>query len=110
MGHLVAGQSRQYNFDRVEVEFYRDNHVAFEAFKAGEFDFYIENQAKNWANGYDFPALQRGEVLRAEIPHRIPTQTQALFMNTRRPGLRRRAGARGAGPAVRLRVEQPHAV
>lgn len=50
----------KYNFDRVEVEFYRDNHVAFEAFKAGEFDFYIENQAKNWANGYDFPALQRG--------------------------------------------------
>lgn len=75
----------KYNFDRVEVEFYRDNHVAFEAFKAGEFDFYIESQAKNWANGYDFPALQRGEVLRAEIPHRIPTQTQALFMNTRRP-------------------------
>ncbi|RIA35819.1 microcin C transport system substrate-binding protein [Ectopseudomonas oleovorans] len=74
----------KYNFDRVEVEFYRDNHVAFEAFKAGEFDLYIENQAKNWANGYRFPAVTRGEVIRAEIPHQIPTQTQALFMNTRR--------------------------
>ncbi len=74
----------KYNFDRVEVEFYRDNHVAFEAFKAGEFDLYIENQAKNWANGYRFPAITRGEVIRAEIPHQIPTQTQALFMNTRR--------------------------
>ncbi|MFI8610778.1 extracellular solute-binding protein [Pseudomonas sp. NPDC077649] len=74
----------KYNFDRVEVEFYRDNHVAFEAFKAGEFDFYIENQAKNWANGYRFPAVTRGEVIRAEIAHQIPTQTQALFMNTRR--------------------------
>ncbi len=74
----------KYNFDRVEVEFYRDNHVAFEAFKAGEFDFYIEQQAKNWAGGYDFPAVQDGAVLRAEIPHRIPTQTQALFMNGRR--------------------------
>ncbi|WP_278621263.1 extracellular solute-binding protein [Ectopseudomonas oleovorans] len=74
----------KYNFDRVEVEFYRDNHVAFEAFKAGEFDFYIENQAKNWSNGYRFPAVTRGEVIRAEIPHQIPTQTQALFMNTRR--------------------------
>ncbi|MFI8743681.1 extracellular solute-binding protein [Pseudomonas sp. NPDC077186] len=74
----------KYNFDRVEVEFYRDNHVAFEAFKAGEFDFYIENQAKNWANGYRFPAVERGEVIRAEIAHQIPTQTQALFMNTRR--------------------------
>ncbi|MDR8014136.1 MAG: extracellular solute-binding protein [Ectopseudomonas guguanensis] len=74
----------KYNFDRVEVEFYRDNHVAFEAFKAGEFDFYIENQAKNWSNGYRFPAVTRGDVVRAEIPHQIPTQTQALFMNTRR--------------------------
>jgi microcin C transport system substrate-binding protein len=73
----------KYNFDRIEVEFYRDNHVAFEAFKAGEFDFYIENQAKNWSNGYRFPAVTRGDVVRAEIPHQIPTQTQALFMNTR---------------------------
>ena len=74
----------KYNFDRVEVEFYRDSSVAFEAFKAGEFDFYIEHQAKNWANGYRFPAIARGEVIRAEIPHQIPTQTQALFMNSRR--------------------------
>jgi microcin C transport system substrate-binding protein len=74
----------KYNFDRVEVEFYRDSHVAFEAFKAGEFDIYIEHQAKNWANGYRFPALEQGEVVRAEIPHKIPTQTQALFMNSRR--------------------------
>ncbi len=74
----------KYNFDRVEVDFYRDSHVAFEAFKAGEFDFYIEQQAKNWANAYRFPAVTRGDVVRAEIPHQIPTQTQALFMNTRR--------------------------
>lgn len=74
----------KYNFDRVEVEFYRDSEVAFEAFKAGEFDIYIEHQAKNWANGYNFAALQRGEVVRAAIAHQIPTQTQGLFMNTRR--------------------------
>lgn len=74
----------KYNFDRVEVDFYRDNHVAFEAFKAGEFDIFLENQAKNWATGYNFPAVLRGDVIRAEIPHRIPTQTQALFMNSRR--------------------------
>jgi microcin C transport system substrate-binding protein len=77
----------KYNFDRVEVEFYRDSGVAFEAFKAGEFDIYIEHQAKNWANGYRFPAVQRGEVIQAQIQHQIPTQTQALFMNTRRAAL-----------------------
>ena len=74
----------KYNFDRVEVEFYRDSDVAFEAFKAGEFDIYIEHQAKNWSNGYRFPALARGEVVKAQIQHKIPTQTQGLFFNTRR--------------------------
>ncbi|WP_312341781.1 extracellular solute-binding protein [Stutzerimonas nitrititolerans] len=74
----------KYNFDRVEVEFYRDSTVAFEAFKVGEFDFFIEHQAKNWANGYQFPAVQRGDVIRTSIPHQIPTQAQALFMNGRR--------------------------
>ncbi|SFP49311.1 microcin C transport system substrate-binding protein [Pseudomonas borbori] len=83
-GEKLPVNRGKYNFDRVEVEFYRDSHVAFEAFKAGEFDFYIEQQAKNWANGYRFPAIARGEVIRAEIPHQIPTQTQALFMNSRR--------------------------
>ncbi|CAD5110349.1 extracellular solute-binding protein [Zestomonas carbonaria] len=74
----------KYNFDRVEVEFYRDNDIAFEAFKANEFDIYIEHRAKNWAGGYRFPAVLSGSVIRAEITHQIPTQTQALFMNTRR--------------------------
>ncbi|WP_323163714.1 extracellular solute-binding protein [Pseudomonas atacamensis] len=74
----------KYNFDRMEVEFYRDSDVAFEAFKAGEFDIYIEHQAKNWDNGYNFPAVRRGEVIKVQIPHQIPTQTQGLFMNSRR--------------------------
>ena len=74
----------KYNFDRVVVDFYRDNTVAFQAFKAGEFDFYIEHQSKNWATGYQFPAVLRGDVIRTEIPHQIPTQTQGLFMNSRR--------------------------
>lgn len=83
-GRNLAVNKGKYNFDRVEVEFYRDSNVAFEAFKAGEFDIYIEHQAKNWANGYDFPAVAQGAVVKREITHRIPTQTQGLFINTRR--------------------------
>jgi microcin C transport system substrate-binding protein len=83
-GEQLPVNRGKYNFNRLEVEFYRDSHVAFEAFKAGEFDFYIEQQAKNWANGYRFPAVENGEIIKAEISHSIPTQTQALFMNSRR--------------------------
>jgi microcin C transport system substrate-binding protein len=83
-GKDLAVNRGKYNFDRMEVEFYRDSDVAFEAFKAGEFDIYIEHQAKNWVNGYNFPAIRRGDVIKAQIPHQIPTQSQGLFMNTRR--------------------------
>lgn len=89
-GEKLPVNRGKYNFQRVEVEFYRDSSMAFESFKAGDFDIYIENQAKNWANGYQFPAALRGEVIQAEIAHSIPTQTQALFMNTRRPLFARR--------------------
>ena len=83
-GKDLAVNAGKYNFDRVEVDFYRDSNIAFEAFKSGLFDFYIDNQAKNWTSAYNFPALRSGEVKREEISHEIPTQTQALFMNTRR--------------------------
>ena len=83
-GQDLAVNRGKYNFDKVIVDFYRDKHVAFEAFKVGSFDFYIEHQAKNWANNYRFPDIAKGQVIRAEIPHQIPTQTQALFINTRR--------------------------
>lgn len=83
-GKDLPANRGKYNFDRVEVEFYRDKEVAFEAFKAGEFDLYIESQAKNWLSGYDYPAVRRGDVIKAQIPHQIPSQTQGLFFNTRR--------------------------
>ncbi|MFF7708483.1 ABC transporter substrate-binding protein [Pseudomonas sp. NPDC007930] len=86
-GKDLPANRGKYNFDRVEVEFYRDKEVAFEAFKAGEFDLYIESQAKNWLSGYDYPAVRRGDVIKAQIPHQIPSQTQGLFFNTRRASL-----------------------
>lgn len=74
----------KYNVDRLEVEFYRDNNVAFEAFKAGLFDFYFDHKASNWENAYDFPAVRNGQVRKRAVPHQIPSATQALFFNTRR--------------------------
>ena len=83
-GKDLAVNAGKYNFNRVEVDFYRDSNIAFEAFKSGAFDFYIDNQAKNWSIGYNFPAVRSGAIKREEISHQIPTQTQTLFMNTRR--------------------------
>ena len=73
------------NFDVMRYEYFRDTTVAFEAFKAGQIDFRTENIARNWATGYDFPAMRRGLVKRDEIRHQLPTGMQAFVMNLRRP-------------------------
>jgi microcin C transport system substrate-binding protein len=74
----------RYNFDKVVIDYYRDAQVAFEGFKAGEYDLHYDYIAKHWATAYDFPALNDGKVRRAEIPHRIAQGTQAFFFNLRR--------------------------
>ncbi|MBW8270207.1 extracellular solute-binding protein [Caldovatus aquaticus] len=73
------------NFDRIRYEYFRDNTVALEAFKAGQIDFRTENVAKDWATAYDFPAVRRGLVKKEEIRHEIPTGMQAFVVNLRRP-------------------------
>lgn len=74
----------RFNFDRVQFDFYRDQAIAFEAFKSGEFDIFYDYTAKNWAQAYDFPALNEGKVSKRAIPHSIPSGTQGFFFNTRR--------------------------
>ena len=56
-----------YNFDKLTYEYYRDLNVEFEAFKADDFDYWWENEAKRWATAYDFPAIQAGKVNKEEV-------------------------------------------
>jgi microcin C transport system substrate-binding protein len=73
------------NFDSIRYEYFRDNTVALEAFKAGQVDLRQENIAKEWATGYDFPAVRQGLVKKAELPHQNPMGMQSFTMNLRRP-------------------------
>jgi microcin C transport system substrate-binding protein len=73
------------NFDTRRTEYFRDATVEMEAFKAGQTDFRVESVSKQWATGYDFPAVQKGLVKKEALPHHLPTGMQAFGMNTRRP-------------------------
>ncbi len=77
------------NLDRVIYDYYRDNNTAFEAFKAGSLTVWRERDANGlrWAKGYDFPALRRGEVRRAELSPGAEHGMFGLAINTRRPAL-----------------------
>lgn len=74
-----------YNFDHIHIDYYQDMSVALEAFKAGHFDFNLEYSAKDWATGYNSPALRRGDFILEEIRNNNPVGMQAYTFNLRRP-------------------------
>ena len=75
----------QYNFDEIKLDFYREANGHFEAFKRGLYDFRVESEPLRWHDGYDFPAVRNGEVIRDTIKPGVPQPTQFLVFNTRRP-------------------------
>lgn len=74
-----------YNFDVMTIDYYRDNTVALEALKAGQFDYWLEISAKNWANAYNTPAVAQGRLIKEELPNGNPTGMQGFVFNTRKP-------------------------
>ncbi|SDF07744.1 extracellular solute-binding protein [Limimaricola pyoseonensis] len=69
------------NFDTIRVEYFADSAAAFEGFKSGEYTFRVENSSKDWATGYDFPAVQKGWVKTEEIPDGTIAGAQAFVFN-----------------------------
>ncbi|MEM8731196.1 MAG: extracellular solute-binding protein [Pseudomonadota bacterium] len=71
------------NFDEMRIEFFGDGVAAFEAFKAGQISAQREFNAEKWATAYNFPAAERGDVVKSEFPDKKPTGMTGLVMNTR---------------------------
>ena len=80
---LPASRGR-HNFDTMRYDWFRDPTVAHEAFLAGNFDIKLENIARQWAQGYETPALRDGLIRKLEIPETRVASMQAFAMNTRR--------------------------
>ena len=72
------------NFDEMRFEFFRDNLVALEAFKADQADWIAENSAKQWATAYDFPAVVEKRVVKEEFPINDTGRMQGFAFNLRR--------------------------
>ena len=73
-----------YNPDEIRYDFYRDASGLFEAFKTGLVDLRIESDPGRWANGYDFPAVRDGRIVKETIPIRVPAGMNGFAFNTRR--------------------------
>lgn len=81
---LAVGRG-QFNLDTIRYDYYRDDSVALEAFKAGDYDYRGEGDAARWATQYNFPALAAGRVVREAIENGTPSGLRALAFNLRRP-------------------------
>ena len=73
-----------FNFDRVDIDYYRDANSLFEVFKAGLCDFRIETDPARWLTGYDAPAFRDGRDVKAAVPLRLPKGMEGFAFNTRR--------------------------
>jgi peptide/nickel transport system substrate-binding protein len=73
-----------YNFDEIRIDYFRDATAMFEAFKAGLYDFRVEDDPTRWLTGYDFPAVRDGRIVKHAFPVGIPKGMSGFAFNTRR--------------------------
>jgi microcin C transport system substrate-binding protein len=84
-GKDLAINVGQDNFDEIELIYFRDANVALEAFKGDQYDWRNESSAKNWATGYDVPAVKSGRIKKEEIRTKNADGMQGFVLNLRRP-------------------------
>lgn len=75
----------RWNFDNIRYDYYLDDNVAFEAFKAGAFDMRTEGSAKNWATRYIGTNFDRGYIVKDQQPNTSAQDTRWLAFNIQRP-------------------------
>ena len=88
-----------YNFDKIIVKYYKDQTVAVEAFKAGEFDSMQVNIAKQWVRDMTGPKFDNNQIVRKNFLHKNNAGLQGFVMNSRRPVFADRVVRKAVGMA-----------
>ena len=79
-----------YNFDYMIFDYYRDDSVAFEAFKSGAFDYRYETSSKLWATSYQTAQVKSGKILTETINDKSPQGMQGCWFNLRKDKFKNR--------------------
>ena len=83
-GKDIPVNKGRYNFDSIQIDFFRDSHATLEGFRAGLYDFRYEPDTTQWHQSYNFPAVKQGKVIRESMSFLYPPGMSALVFNTRR--------------------------
>lgn len=71
----------RFNFDTLRYDYYLDDNVAFEAFKAGAYDLREESSAKKWATQYRGRNFDNQAIVKFTTPTTAATDTRWLAFN-----------------------------
>lgn len=74
-----------YNFDEKRIDYYLDDSVALEAFKAGEYDFRAEGQPKNWFTQYQGTYFDNHQIIKQQDEVKSAVNARWLAFNLERP-------------------------
>lgn len=85
------------NYDSIRLEYFGDTVAAFEAFKSGDVTFRQENSSLNWATAYDFPALDKGWVVKDTVPGGNLPAARGFVFNMKNEKLQNRSLRRAIG-------------
>lgn len=77
-----------YNFDKITISYFRDDNVAFEAFKSGVYDLRLEYRAKKWVTAYKGVNFRNKNIIKEAIKHSNPQGMQGFIFNTRKDTLK----------------------
>jgi len=72
-----------YNFNKIRIDYYRDDSVSLQAFKAGQYDLRRESDPTKWATAYDFPAVADKRVRLESLEHHRTEPAYGFIFNTR---------------------------
>jgi microcin C transport system substrate-binding protein len=74
----------RYNFDEIRYDYFRQRQIGIEAIKGGLIDVREEFTSKEWATGYNVPAVTEKRLLLETLADENPSGMQGFWINTRR--------------------------
>jgi microcin C transport system substrate-binding protein len=74
-----------YNFDKITLKYYKEQSIALEALKSGEFDFMAVYSSKQWARDVNGPQFDTKKIKKIELAHKNNAGMQGFVFNLRKP-------------------------
>lgn len=85
-GAEIPVNKGKYNFDIIQIDYYRDDSVSLMAFFAGKYDLRFEHSAKEWLTVYPTKkAVKNHLVIKEEISVENSNGMLGFWFNSRRP-------------------------